>query len=96
MPNTGKPKCGPNCDPSCSCDKYLEIWNNVFMEYNKKADGTFEPLSQKNVDTGMGLDRTIATLQGVESVYDTDAFTGIIAAIAKSSGKTYGQDEVTL
>lgn len=93
--DTGKPKCGPNCDPSCSCGKYLEIWNNVFMEYNKKADGTFEPLSQKNVDTGMGLDRTIATLQGVESVYDTDAFTGIIAAIAKSSGKTYGQDEET-
>ena len=93
--DTGKPKCGPNCDPSCSCGKYLEIWNNVFMEYNKKADGTFAPLSQKNVDTGMGLDRTIATLQGVESVYDTDAFTGIIAAIAKSSGKTYGQDEET-
>ncbi|MEA5059732.1 MAG: alanine--tRNA ligase [Candidatus Pelethousia sp.] len=87
--DTGKPKCSEDCNPSCSCGKYLEIWNNVFMEYNKKADGTFEPLSQQNVDTGMGLDRTIATLQGVESVYDTDAFTGIIGAIAKLSGKNY-------
>lgn len=87
--DTGKPKCSEECSPACSCGKYLEIWNNVFMEYNKKADGTFEPLSQQNVDTGMGLDRTIATLQGVESVYDTDAFTGIIDAIARLSGKSY-------
>lgn len=87
--DTGKPKCSPDCNPSCSCGKYLEIWNNVFMEYNKNADGSFEPLSQQNVDTGMGLDRTVATLQGVESVYDTDAFTGIIDAIARLSGKSY-------
>ena len=94
--DTGKPKCSEGCNPACSCGKYLEIWNNVFMEYNKKADGSFEPLSQQNVDTGMGLDRTIATLQGVESVYDTDAFTGIIAAIARLSGKQYGESgEVT-
>ena len=59
------------------------------MEYNKTADGTFEPLAQKNVDTGMGLDRTVATLQGVKSVYDTDAFAGIIATIARLSGKQY-------
>ena len=93
--DTGKPKCCPECDPSCSCGKYLEIWNNVFMEYNKKADGTFEPLAQQNVDTGMGLDRTIATLQGVESVYDTDAFTGIIAAIEQLSGKSFKADPET-
>ena len=93
--DTGKPKCCPECDPSCSCGKYLEIWNNVFMEYNKQADGSFLPLSQQNVDTGMGLDRTIATLQGVESVYDTDAFTGIIAAIEQLSGKSFKADAET-
>ena len=87
--DTGKPKCCPECDPSCSCGKYLEIWNNVFMEYNKQADGSYLPLAQHNVDTGMGLDRTIATLQGVESVYDTDAFTGIIKTIEELSGKHY-------
>ncbi|MDD4076111.1 MAG: alanine--tRNA ligase, partial [Eubacteriales bacterium] len=87
--DTGKPKCCPDCDPSCSCGKYLEIWNNVFMEYNKDAEGRFAPLTQQNVDTGMGLDRTIATLQGVESVYDTDAFEGVIARISELSGKNY-------
>ena len=93
--DTGKPKCSEACDPSCSCGKYLEIWNNVFMEYNKQADGAFLPLSQKNVDTGMGLDRTVATLQGVESVYDTDAFTGIIDAISRLCGKAFKQDAQT-
>ena len=87
--DTGKPKCCPECNPSCDCGKYLEIWNNVFMEYNKQADGSYLPLAQHNVDTGMGLDRTIATLQGVESVYDTDAFTGIIKTIEELSGQHY-------
>ncbi|MEA4914023.1 MAG: alanine--tRNA ligase [Christensenella sp.] len=89
--DTGKAPCGPDCKAGCDCGKYLEIWNNVFMEYNKTAEGTFEPLAQKNVDTGMGLDRTVATLQGVKSVYDTDAFAGIIASIEKLSGKSYGE-----
>ncbi len=91
--DTGKAPCGPDCKAGCDCGKYLEIWNNVFMEYNKTADGSFEPLAQKNVDTGMGLDRTVATLQGVRSVYDTDAFAGIIASIEKLSGKSYGESE---
>jgi len=91
--DTGKAPCGDDCKAGCDCGKYLEIWNNVFMEYNKTADGTFEPLAQKNVDTGMGLDRTVATLQGVRSVYDTDAFAGIIASIAELSGKSYGESE---
>ena len=91
--DTGKAPCGPDCKAGCDCGKYLEIWNNVFMEYNKTADGTFEPLAQKNVDTGMGLDRTVATLQGVKSVYDTDAFAGIIASIDSLSGKHYGDSE---
>ncbi len=93
--DTGVPACSPECSPACSCGKYLEIWNDVFMQYNKTADGTFEPLSQKNVDTGMGLDRTIATLQGKKSVYDTDAFTGILAKISALSGKNYNDDPET-
>ncbi len=93
--DTGKPACGPNCNPSCSCGKYLEIWNDVFMEYNKTADGKFEPLAQKNVDTGMGLDRTAAILQGVESVYDTDVFAKILAKIAELSGKNYKDNAKT-
>ncbi len=92
--DTGKPKCSENCDPSCSCGKYLEIWNNVFMEYNRTPSG-FVPLEQKNVDTGMGLERTVATLQGVESPYDTDAFSGILASISNLSGKSYDSDADT-
>ena len=92
---TDKEPCGPNCSPACSCGRYLEIWNDVFMQYNKNAEGKFEPLSQKNVDTGMGLERTICVLNGKKSVYDTDAFTGILAKIAELSGKTYGSDEAT-
>ena len=94
--DTGAAPCGPGCQPGCDCGKYLEIWNNVFMEYNKVSDGVFEPLSQKNVDTGMGLDRTVATLQGVESVYDTDGFAAIIRRVEELSGKTYdNQSEYT-
>ncbi len=93
--DTGKPACGPDCSPACSCGKYLEIWNDVFMQYNKKEDGTFEPLAHKNVDTGMGLDRTICILQGKKSVYDTDVFSGILVKIAELSGKEYGSDEET-
>ncbi len=87
--DTGKEPCGDACDPSCSCGKYLEIWNDVFMQYNKTAEGKFEPLSQQNVDTGMGLDRTIATLQGRRSVYDTDVFENIIGKIEELSGRHY-------
>ena len=94
--DTGKPACGPDCSPACDCGKYLEIWNDVFMQYNKKEDGTFEPLAHKNVDTGMGLDRTICILQGKKSVYDTDVFSGILETISElSDGKHYGDDEET-
>ena len=93
--DTGIPACGPNCSPACSCGKYLEIWNDVFMQYNKTAEGKFEPLAQQNVDTGMGLDRTACTLQGKKSVYDTDAFTGVLAKIAELSGKSYDDDADT-
>ena len=93
--DTGKPACSDHCDPSCSCGKYLEIWNDVFMQYNKNEKGEFEPLAHKNVDTGMGLDRTICILQGKESVYDTDVFTNILAKISELSGKHYTDDEET-
>ena len=94
--DTGRPACGPDCKAGCDCGKYLEIWNNVFMEYNKIGEGKFEPLAQKNVDTGMGLDRTIATLQGVESVFDTDAFAGIIELIGKLSHHSYKESDATV
>ena len=81
--------CSPECSPACDCGKYLEIWNNVFMEFNKKKDGTLEPLKNMNVDTGMGLDRTIAVLQGKKSVYETDLFASIIAKIEELSKKKY-------
>ena len=92
---TDKEPCGPDCSPACSCGRYLEIWNDVFMQYNKKEDGTFEPLAQKNVDTGMGLERTIFVLNGKKSVYETDLFENILGKIAELSGKTYGEDEAT-
>ncbi len=84
-----------DCSPACSCGKYVEIWNNVFMEFNKAADGSFEKLSQQNVDTGMGLERTICMLNGVKSVYETDFFSDAIELICKLSGKVYLSDEST-
>ena len=92
---TDKEPCGPDCSPACSCGRYLEIWNDVFMQYNKKADGTFEPLAQKNVDTGMGLERTICVLNGKKSVYETDLFADILKKISELSGKEYGSDDET-
>lgn len=90
--DTGKPACGPDCNPGCDCGKYLEIWNNVFMQFNRQADGTYLPLAQKNVDTGMGLERTVCVLNGLSSVYDIDLFQGALAKICELSGKTYGGD----
>ncbi len=87
--DTGKPKCGENCSPACDCGKYLEIWNDVFMEFNKTADGKYEPLSQRNVDTGMGLERALMVFQGKKSVYETDLFAPIIGCIEKLSDKKY-------
>ena len=81
---TDKEPCGEDCSPACDCGRYLEIWNNVFMEFNKQKDGRLVPLDNKNVDTGMGLDRTIAVLQGKKSVYETDLFASIIAKIERA------------
>ncbi|MDY3279750.1 MAG: alanine--tRNA ligase [Eubacteriales bacterium] len=89
-----KKPCGPNCSPACHCGAYLEIWNDVFMQYNKQADGSFIPLQQKNVDTGMGLERTICVLTGKKSVYETDLFENILGKISQLSGKEYHPDDV--
>lgn len=79
--DTGKEKCSEHCDPTCSCGKYLEIWNNVFMQYNKNKEGKLEPLSAPNVDTGMGLERVIGVLQNKKSVYETELFADVLAKI---------------
>ncbi len=87
--DTGKEACGPLCSPACSCGKYLEIWNDVFMEYYRSEDGTLTKLKQQNVDTGMGLERTITVLNHLESVYDSDLFTDIKKRLEELSGKKY-------
>ncbi|MFW9965618.1 MAG: alanine--tRNA ligase [Candidatus Thorarchaeota archaeon] len=80
------PKCGADCKPGCHCGHFVEVWNDVFMEYNLKEDGSYERLEQRNIDTGMGLERTVAMLQGVPSVFDIELFTPLIAHIKKISG----------
>jgi alanyl-tRNA synthetase len=80
----GREPCGPDCAPGCSCGKWLEIWNDVFMQYNKTAEGTYEPLARKCVDTGMGIERTVTILNGQKSVYDTEIFAPIIGALERT------------
>ncbi len=88
-----KPDCGPGCGPGCNCGKYTELGNDVFMQYEKHQDGTLTPLKQKNVDTGWGLERILAFLNGTMDVYRTDLYAPIIAYIEKISGTKYEQDE---
>ena len=83
----GAPRClGIDCD----CDRYVEIWNNVFMEFERRADGSLTPLPAPSIDTGMGLERIVAVLQGTLSNYDTDLFTPLLAAIGNRAGAGYG------
>jgi alanyl-tRNA synthetase len=85
--------CGrPDCKPGCSCERFLEIWNLVFMQYYQDADGTRTPLPRKNIDTGMGLERLTMVLQDKQSVYDTDIFRGIIDQVAALANTEYGND----
>ena len=93
----GETPCSPDCKPGCSCKKWLEIWNDVFMQYNKNAAGEYEPLERKCVDTGMGIERTVTVLNGKASVYDTEIFSPIIEAIENECGneKKYGEDKET-
>ena len=90
--DTGKPKCGPDCRPGCHCGKYIEIWNDVFMQYNKNEKGEFEPLGRHNVDTGMGVERTICMMSGAPTVYDTEIFAPIMAKIDELAHVPEGMD----
>ena len=87
------PDCGPDCGPGCSCGKYTELGNDVFMQYEKLKDGKLIPLKQKNVDTGWGLERNLAFLNGTKDVYKTDLFAPVITYIEKVSGHKYEADE---
>ena len=78
--DTGKPACGPDCQPSCDCGKYVEIWNNVFMEYYKDKNG-YSKLKQQNVDTGLGLERMTMLLQGKETPFDTELFLSVMEKV---------------
>lgn len=79
--DTGKEECSDDCKPGCGCGKYFEVWNDVFMEYNKTKDGRYEKLKQHNVDTGMGVERTVAMLNGYDNVYETEVFRPILEKI---------------
>lgn len=87
--------CSPGCNIYCGCDRFLEIWNLVFMQYNRKEDGTLEPLPSPSIDTGMGLERITAVLQGKKSNYDTDLFVPIIELVCDISGVSYGSSQRT-
>ncbi len=87
------PPCGPDCKPGCHCGKYTEIGNDVFMQYEKHQDGSLTPLEKKNVDTGWGLERNLAFLNGTDDVYKTDVHAPVIAYIVEKSGKKYEEDE---
>ncbi len=91
--DTGKEPCGADCSPACNCGKYLEIWNDVFMQYEKQQDGSFAPLKRTCVDTGMGLERTATILQGKSSVYDTELFAPIFQKIQEITGYQYGDKQ---
>lgn len=79
------PKCGPDCRPGCHCGHFVEVWNDVFVVFNKSEDGKYTPLKQQSIDTGMGVERTAAMLQGVPSVFDTEAFIPLIEKIKELS-----------
>jgi len=87
----GKPGCGPNCE----CGRFTEIWNLVFTQYDQHADGSRTPLPKPNIDTGMGLERTAAAMQGARTVYETDCFLPLISEVERLTGKRYGEDEAT-
>ncbi len=86
--DTGKEPCSEECKPGCSCGKYFEVWNDVFMEYRKTEAGTYEPLEQKNVDTGMGVERTVAMLGGYKTVYEIGVLKPLIKRIRELANTT--------
>lgn len=88
----GKEPCNKDCGPSCNCGKYVEIWNNVFMQYNKESDGSFKPLLMKNVDTGMGMERVLTIMNGKDNVYDTELFTPIMNKLKNLTDIPYSDE----
>lgn len=85
--------CGsPNCKPGCDCDRYMEIWNNVFSQFNNMGDGTYTELENKNIDTGMGLERLACVMQGVDNMFEVDTIRNILNRVCEMSGKEYGKD----
>ena len=88
--------CGsPDCKPGCECDRYMEIWNNVFSQFNNMGDGTYTELETKNIDTGMGLERLACVMQGVDNMFEVDTIRNILNKVCEISGKEYGKDAKT-
>lgn len=86
--------CGkPTCRPGCDCDRFMEIWNNVFSQFNNMGDGTYTELAQKNIDTGMGLERLACVMQGVDNMFEVDSIRKILDKVCEISGKTYGENK---
>ena len=86
--------CGsPDCKPGCDCDRFMEIWNNVFSQFNNDGQGNYTELAQKNIDTGMGLERLACVLQGVDNLFEVDTVRRILDTVCEIAGKTYGADK---
>ena len=85
----------PDCKPGCECDRYMEIWNNVFSQFNNMGDGTYTELEHKNIDTGMGLERLACVMQGVDNMFEVDTIRNILDKVCEISGKEYGKDTKT-
>ncbi len=85
--------CGsPDCKPGCDCDRFMEIWNNVFSQFNNDGNGNYTELAQKNIDTGMGLERLACVMQGVDNMFEVDSIRKVIDKVCEISGKTYGSN----
>ena len=85
--------CGsPDCKPGCDCDRYMEIWNNVFSQFDNDGKGNYTELSQKNIDTGMGLERLACVMQGVDNLFEVDTVRRILDTVCEYCGKKYGED----
>ena len=85
--------CGsPDCKPGCDCDRFMEIWNNVFSQFNNDGHGNYTELAQKNIDTGMGLERLACVMQGVDNMFEVDSIRKVIDKVSEISGKKYGDD----
>ncbi len=86
--------CGsPDCRPGCDCDRFMEIWNNVFSQFNNDGQGNYTELAQKNIDTGMGLERLACVMQGVDNMFEVDSIRAVIDKVSEISGKKYGDDK---